>query len=105
MNVWEMTPTAIKSALANNRTAVSKAIFEDCKFKYATIYFEHYKGKETITEERYGTPSIEEQFVDETYLHVDYFDTGREAKERLETVGKITNRRYIPIAAIKNEAI
>lgn len=105
MNVWEMTPTAIKSALATDRTAVSKAIFEDCKFKYATIYFDHYKGKETILEERYGTPSIEEQFVDKMYLRVDYFDTGQEAKERLETVGKITNRRYIPIAAIKNEAI
>lgn len=105
MDIWKMTPTTLQSALANNRTVVSKAIFEDCKFKYATIYFEHYKGKGTIMEERYGTPSMEEQFVDEMYLHVDYFDTGQEAKKRLETVGKITNRRYIPIAAIKNEAI
>lgn len=105
MDVWKMTPTAMERALANDRTAVSKAIFEDCKFNYATIYFDHYKGKETIMEERYGTLSIEEQFVDEMYLRIDYFKTEQEAKERLETVGKITNRQYIPIAVIKNEAI
>lgn len=105
MDIWKMMPTAMKRALANDRTAVSKAIFEDCKFNYATIYFDQYKGKEAMMEERYGTLSIVEQFVDKMYLCIDYFNTEQEAKKRLETVGKITNRQYIPIAVIKNEMI
>lgn len=78
------------------------SVFNGAKpeIKYAVLYYEHVKVKDTVQTEEYEYPYLKEVVEEDDYGCVDFYQTKRRAIDRYNVLPVIVNKEYHRIAVI-----